>query len=119
MRRIEVRELPLTAFGSTGAVQRLPTAGPRQRWRTAGPASVVVLELAPGGAVGRHPTVDEQLLLVVTGSVSCTGGDGAAVEVPAGQAVVFERGEDHETRSVDGATLVVVEQLPPASSDSA
>ena len=62
-----------------------------------------------GGVVARHPTVVGQLFLVVRGSGWVSGSDGDREEIDAGEAVLWEPGEEHESGSDDGMTALVVE----------
>jgi quercetin dioxygenase-like cupin family protein len=65
--------------------------------------------LARGGRIGRHPATSAQLLVVVEGSGTVSGADGAEVAVEAGHAVLWEAGEEHETRTESGLVALVVE----------
>lgn len=76
-------------------------------------AHLVVVKLRPGGVIGRHPAAGRQLLVVVDGDASVSGADGDAVEIGPGQAVVWEPGEAHETRSSHGLLGFLVEGDPP------
>ena len=91
---------PIHLFGSSGV--RLAPLG-------RGAAQVVVLHVEPGGRLGRHPAVVRQLLAVVAGAGSVSGGDGVEHPVAPGIAAVWEAGEEHETRTDSGLTAVVVE----------
>ena len=100
MRRVELRgEREVTAPGSLSARVR----------RLAREAHVVVIEIGPGGVVARHPTVVAQLFVVVRGSGWVSGADGERQEIRAGEAVLWEPGEEHESGSDDGMTALVVE----------
>jgi mannose-6-phosphate isomerase-like protein (cupin superfamily) len=77
--------------------------------RLAPEAHVVVIEIGAGGTVGRHPTVSQQLFAVIKGSGWVAGGDGRRVDVVAGEAVLWDLGEEHESGSEDGMTALVVE----------
>jgi quercetin dioxygenase-like cupin family protein len=77
--------------------------------RLAAEAHVVVMEIAPGGVVGRHPAAGTQLFAVVSGTGWVSGGDGDRVPIRAGEAVVWEPGEEHESGSDEGMTALVVE----------
>lgn len=100
MRRVELSgEWPLTALGSVNAAVR----------RLGAHAQAVVIELGPGGIVGRHPAGVAQLFVVVRGSGWASGGNGEREEVQAGEAVVWEAGEEHESGSDEGMTVLVVE----------
>lgn len=102
-------QLELTAFGSSGATLHHPVSAPRTRFTTTGPATIVAVQLAAGGRIGRHPAVGGQLLCVTSGQVEISGGDGVPLIASAGTAVVFAPGEDHETRALSDATLAIME----------
>jgi quercetin dioxygenase-like cupin family protein len=100
VRRVELAgEREVTAPGSVSARVR----------RLAAEAHVVVIEVAPGGVVARHPAVVPQLFAVVRGSGWVSGGDGEREPINAGAAVLWERGEQHESGSAEGMTALVVE----------
>jgi quercetin dioxygenase-like cupin family protein len=100
MRRVELRgEREVTAPGSVSARVR----------RLAPSAHVVVIEVGPGGVVARHPAVVAQLFVVVRGSGWVSGADGGREEVHAGEAMLWEQGEEHESGSEEGMTALVVE----------
>jgi quercetin dioxygenase-like cupin family protein len=100
MRRVElVGEREVTAPGSLSARVR----------RLAPDAHAVVIEIGPGGIVARHPAVGAQLFVVVRGSGWVSGADGAREEIGAGEAVLWEPGEEHESGSDEGMTALVVE----------
>jgi len=100
LRRVELSgERPLTAPGSVNAAVR----------KLAAHAHAVVIELEPGGIVGRHPAGVAQLFVVVRGSGWASGIDGERVPVEAGEAVLWEPGEEHESGSDEGMTVLVVE----------
>jgi quercetin dioxygenase-like cupin family protein len=100
LRRVELGgERPVTAPGSVSArVHRL-----------APEAHAVVIEIEPGGVVGRHPGVVAQLFVIVRGSGWVSGGDGEREAIAAGEAVLWEQGEEHESGSDSGMTALVVE----------
>ena len=100
MRRIELHgEREVTAPGSVSARVR----------RLAGDAHVVVIEVGPGGVVARHPAVGAQLFTVVRGSGWVSGGDGERESLEVGEAVLWDPGEEHESGSDEGMTVLVVE----------
>jgi quercetin dioxygenase-like cupin family protein len=70
---------------------------------------VVVIEIGPGGVVGRHPAVVAQLFTVVRGAGWVSGADGLRKVISAGEAVLWEQGEEHESGSDEGMTALVVE----------
>ena len=65
--------------------------------------------------IGRHPATGQQALAVVTGAIEVWGGDGRALDLTAGQLVVFDAGEEHETRAVTQATLAIMEWAADSS----
>jgi quercetin dioxygenase-like cupin family protein len=77
--------------------------------RLAPEAHVVVIEIGPGGLVGRHPAVVAQLFVVVRGTGWVSGSDGLRIQISAGEAVLWEPGEEHESGSDEGMTALVVE----------
>jgi quercetin dioxygenase-like cupin family protein len=100
MRRVELAgERQVTAPGSLSARVR----------RLAPSAHVVVIEVASAGVVARHPAVVAQLFVVVRGSGWVSGGDGERQAIRAGEAVLWEQGEEHESGSDEGMTALVVE----------
>jgi quercetin dioxygenase-like cupin family protein len=100
LRRIDLQgEREVTAPGSVSARVR----------RLAAEAHAVVIEVGPGGVVGRHPAVGAQLFTVVRGSGWVSGGDREREAIAAGEAVLWEPGEEHESGSEDGMSVLVVE----------
>ncbi|CAN5297715.1 hypothetical protein BH09ACT12_BH09ACT12_18290 [soil metagenome] len=72
-------------------------------------AALVVVRLAPGGRIGRHPAAGRQLLVLLTGDARVAGYDNVPTDLAPGEAAVWEPGEAHETRSVGGLTALVIE----------
>ena len=100
MRRVELNgERPVTAPGSANAAVRRLAAG----------AHVVVIEIDPGGVVARHHAGLTQLFAPVRGSGWVSGRDGERAPIHAGEAVLWEPGEEHESGSDEGMTVLVVE----------
>lgn len=100
MKRVALTgEREVTAAGSVSARVR----------RLAGEAHVVAIEIGPGGVVGRHPAAAAQLFAVVRGDGWVSGDDGERTPIAAGEAVLWDPGEEHESGSADGMTAVVVE----------
>ena len=89
----------MTAPGSANAAVR----------RLGADAHAVVIDLDPGGIVGRHPAAGAQLFIVVLGTGWVSGGDGEREQIRAGEAVLWEPGEEHESGSDEGMTVLVVE----------
>lgn len=92
----------ITAFGSHGlTLTRILHA--------AGPTVTSAMWLAPGGSVGRHPASDGQLFLVVQGAGWVEGGDGARQPIAAGEAALWDDGEEHASGTEGGMTALVIE----------
>lgn len=68
-----------------------------------------VIRVDPGGVIGRHPAVVDQLFCIIEGEGWVSGADGTRVEVSAGQAAHWAAGEDHGSGSTSGMTALVVE----------
>jgi quercetin dioxygenase-like cupin family protein len=60
------------------------------------------------GIIGGHEAASQQLLVVVTGRVEVSTHD-ERVELSPGEAVEWQEGEWHETRSLEPSTLLLVE----------
>jgi len=111
---IEVRAVQLDAFGSSGVTVYHPIDPASDqvspaRLRSGGPAHVVTASLEPGGMIGRHPATEAQLLMVVGGELRISGDEDQVVELGAGQAVLFEPGEQHESVARTAVTLAIME----------
>ena len=105
MRRVELPDEDMTSFAST-YVRHRPLA------RVLEPLdgfAVDVLTLAAGGRVGRHPTRLWQLLAVVSGEGWVAGADARRQPIRAGEAVLWEPGEEHESGSDGGMVVCVVQ----------
>jgi quercetin dioxygenase-like cupin family protein len=99
------RAIGVDAYGSTG-VALSPLTPPVAQGVS---VQAACFRLAPGGRIGRHPASLPQLLAVVEGSGWVSGANGKAHAIGAGEAVWWEAGEDHETRTDDGLTAIVIE----------
>jgi hypothetical protein len=73
------------------------------------PAQAAIFRLAPNGRIRRHPALVAQILAVLAGSGSVSGGDGVVEPIAAGEAVFWAQGEHHETTSAAGMTALVLE----------
>jgi mannose-6-phosphate isomerase-like protein (cupin superfamily) len=60
------------------------------------------------GVIGGHHAASRQVLAVLSGRVECATG-GEQLEVGVGEAVEWQEGEWHETRSLEPALLLLVE----------
>lgn len=110
---IEVQAVQLDAFGSHGVTINHPIDPASDQTvpailRSSGAAHVVTALLEPGGKIGRHPATRPQLLMVITGTLQITG-DSRFLELAAGQAVLFELGEQHESVASTTVTLAIME----------
>jgi quercetin dioxygenase-like cupin family protein len=73
------------------------------------PFQAAVFRLAPGGRIGRHPATVPQILAVLEGGGEVCGADGVAEPIGPGEAVYWQKGEEHETTSATGLTALIVE----------
>jgi quercetin dioxygenase-like cupin family protein len=69
---------------------------------------VQVSKVELDGIIGGHEAASQQLLVVVAGRVEVSTHD-ERVELSAGEAVEWQEGEWHETRSLEPSTLLLVE----------
>lgn len=101
----------ITDYGSTGA-GILPLARFNDQ---AGRVHVAFIYLEAGGLFGRHPSVGEQLLLLIEGTAEVSGDNGEATSIAAGYGAYWHAGEWHETRTATGLVAFVIEagQLDP------
>ena len=90
-------------------VERFGSQGFGLTHLSAGEARLSHATLAPGGRIGRHPATQEQLLLVVEGGGQVNGRDGIFHPIKLGQAALWQPGEEHETRTEVGMTLLLFE----------
>ena len=98
MRRVELPSRAIDHFGSAGFTHSRVARG--ETWQV----SLVTLD----GVIGGHEAVGRQLLVVLAGRVVCSTRDGSE-ELGAGDAVEWQTGEWHETRSLEHARLLLVE----------
>ncbi len=95
-----VGELPARAiehFGSAGFLHRRVARGDLH-------VSVAALD----GVIGGHEAASQQLLVVLAGRVVAATRD-ESVELGVNEAVEWQEGEWHETRSLEPSTLLLVE----------
>ncbi|MGN7760277.1 cupin domain-containing protein [Paenibacillus sp. 22594] len=85
--------------------------------RTEKSASIGCMYLEENGIIGYHQAAGPQLLLMMSGEGLVRGRDTNFIKVQAGDAVFWEEGEWHETRSETGMTAIVIEsvELNPAA----
>jgi quercetin dioxygenase-like cupin family protein len=73
------------------------------------PFQAGVFRLAPGGRIARHPASYPQILAVLEGAGEVSGASGVDQPIWAGEAVFWQAGEEHETKSADGLTALIIE----------
>ncbi|MCM3163535.1 cupin [Metabacillus litoralis] len=81
------------------------------------PAHIGCMYLEENGVIGFHQAVIPQLLIIVNGRGSVRANNEEYIEVQAGEAVFWTKGEWHETKSETGLTAIVIEseELTPGS----
>jgi quercetin dioxygenase-like cupin family protein len=93
------------------------------RWvpivKTANPklVAVDVMHIGPRGVLGRHPAGRPQLFLVAAGSGWVATGDEEPQSVEAGDGILWEPGEVHESGSDDGMMAVIIQLSELAPGD--
>ncbi len=97
MKRVAFPSRSLEHHGSTGFTHSRLGRGELQ-------ASLVELD----GVIGGHKAASSQLLVVLDGRVSCAT-RGETVELRVGEAVLWQEGEWHETRSLEASRLLILE----------
>jgi quercetin dioxygenase-like cupin family protein len=73
------------------------------------PVQAAIFRLAPKGRIIRHPATVPQILAVLEGAGSVSGADGEFEPIAAGEAVFWAAGEQHETRTDEGLTALILE----------
>jgi quercetin dioxygenase-like cupin family protein len=73
------------------------------------PFQAAVFRVAPGGRIARHPATYPQVLAVLDGSGKVSGASGVDEAIEAGEAVFWQAGEEHETKTADGLTVLIIE----------
>jgi quercetin dioxygenase-like cupin family protein len=73
------------------------------------PFQAAIFRLEAGGRIARHPADVPQILAVLEGEGEVSGAAGLFEPLGAGEAVFWARGEEHETRSADGLTALILE----------
>jgi quercetin dioxygenase-like cupin family protein len=68
-----------------------------------------IFRVEPGGRLRRHPATFPQILAVLEGSGEVSGADGVDEPIEAGEAIFWHGGEEHEMRSADGLTALIIE----------
>ena len=73
------------------------------------PFQAAVFRVAPGGRIARHPATYPQILAVLDGSGNVSGASGVDEPIEAGEAIFWQAGEEHETKTADGLTALIIE----------
>lgn len=97
MKRVELPSREIEHFGSHGFTHSRAARG--EVW-----VSVARLD----GVIGGHEAASQQRLVVLAGRVTCLTRD-ESVELGVGDAVEWQEGEWHETRSQEPSVLLLVE----------
>jgi quercetin dioxygenase-like cupin family protein len=74
-----------------------------------GSVFITCLALQPGGVIGAHPAVGDQLLLVIAGSGWVAGADGIRQPVHVGQGARWAAGEVHTCGTDASLTALAIE----------
>ncbi|SEM84481.1 hypothetical protein SAMN04489762_1187 [Terribacillus saccharophilus] len=72
--------------------------------------------LEKNGNIGNHQAITPQLLLIISGQGYVKGKENAFTEVSTGHAIFWDKGEWHETKTVNGMTALVIESEDLSSS---
>lgn len=73
------------------------------------PTQAAIFRFAPGGRLIRHTATAPQILAVLDGSGEASGADGVVEPIAAGEAVLWNEGEEHEVKSALGLTALIIE----------
>jgi quercetin dioxygenase-like cupin family protein len=68
-----------------------------------------IFRVAPEGRLLQHPATFPQILAVLEGAGEVSGADGVNEPIVAGEAVFWDEGEEHETKSAAGLTALIIE----------
>jgi mannose-6-phosphate isomerase-like protein (cupin superfamily) len=98
VRRIQIPARPIDHFGSRGF----------SHGRVARGAGFQVSLAELDGVIGGHDAASRQVLVVLEGRIVCSTPD-EAFELGVGDAVEWQEGEWHETRSLEPARVLIVE----------
>lgn len=105
MRRLSISTMAVEQYGSVGiGIASLAHADrPVEGFR------IHVATYAAESLLGRHPAGLWQLMGVVTGTGWASGADDVRVDLAAGDAVLWEPGEEHASGSATGMVAVIVQ----------
>jgi quercetin dioxygenase-like cupin family protein len=73
------------------------------------PMQVAVFRFEPGGRLRGHPGTHPQIFAILDGSGEVSGADGEDEPIEAGEAVFLHPGEEHEMKSADGLTALIIQ----------
>ncbi|SHG64455.1 cupin domain-containing protein [Ornithinibacillus halophilus] len=77
--------------------------------QTEKPAHIGSMYLEENGIIGFHQAVVPQLLLIVNGEGFVRGNEEEYIKVQSGDAIFWEKGEWHETKTDTGLIAIVIE----------
>ncbi len=103
MRLLDLSEpRPVSDYASKGA-----------HWTAVGQSSeqahVGVVRLEPSGGLGLHAGSMDQLFMVVEGEGWVSGADGKRIDIGTGDAVFWPAGEQHQSGTDSGMSVVIVQ----------
>ena len=73
------------------------------------PSHVGIMDLKENGLVGFHDTTVPQMLIILEGAGWVRAGEEEKVKIAAGDVVLWEKGEGHETTTEKGLKAIVIE----------
>jgi len=73
------------------------------------PSHVGIVHLEEGGIIGYHDATVPQILLIIDGEGWVRTGNEDKVRVITGDAIIWEKGEGHETSTTNGMKAIVIE----------
>jgi quercetin dioxygenase-like cupin family protein len=76
---------------------------------TGTPVQAAIFRLAASGRIARHPATVSQILAVLDGAGRVSGADGSFEPIRTGEAVFWSAGEEHETQTEEGMTVLILE----------
>lgn len=77
--------------------------------RTVEPTSIGFMYIEPGGVVGMHEAPVPQLFIVIQGEGWVCGADREQILLNAGEGVLWQTGQAHESGSDTGLTALILE----------
>ncbi len=91
---------PIHQFGSTFTMSRIGLFDSTLH--------IGCMHLDNNGLIGRHEAVTDQLFLVIEGSGWVSGDSGEVIEIKAGQAAFWTKGESHEAGTYSTTMKAIV-----------